>query len=108
MLLKSLRKDEQMISKVSLINFKSGEPVKSNNPIFEKYKNTLKNDKVGAALLTGMTLVGVPATFMAKTPLRKIQGGIVGFGALLTLVLFPLIKKEKSDSENKQKINEVV
>lgn len=96
-----------MINKVSLINFKSGEPVKNNSPIFEKYKKAYKNDKMGTVLLTGMTLVGVPMTFIAKTPIRKIQGGIVGFGALLTLVLFPLLKKEKSNLENKQKINEV-
>ena len=96
-----------MINKVSLINFKSAEPVKNNNRIFEKYKKTFKKDKLGTALLTGMTLVGVPMTFIAKTPIRKIQGGIVGFGALLTLVLFPLLKKEKSNLENKQKIIKV-
>ncbi len=96
-----------MINKISSINFKSAKPVKNNNPIFEKYKKTFKNDKAGTALLSGMTLVGVPMTFIAKTPIRKIQGGIVGFGALLTLVLFPLLKKEKSGLENKQKINEV-
>ncbi len=96
-----------MINKISSINFKSAKPVKNNNPIFEKYKKTFKNDKAGTALLSGMTLVGVPMTFIAKTPIRKIQSGIVGFGALLTLVLFPLLKKEKSGLENKQKINEV-
>ena len=97
-----------MINKTGLINFKSTELTKNNNPIFEKYKNAFKNDKEGAILLSGMTLVGVPTTFMVKTPIRKIESGIVGFGALLTLVLFPLLKKEESNLENNKKINKLV